>query len=283
MKQPYTLQKSPSLKHLNSPTKKSIRLIFSGDGALQVIRWVAGTLVILNLIAILCKYGTQHPNAWGIIPQFELDGEKNIPTYFSSFILLLSSLLLFVVALVKKKEQSMYTWRWRLLAFIFLYMSVDESAGLHEMFIYPLREHFHLTGILYFSWVIVGAAVVLGLGLYYLKFLIALEPKLRFRMICAGLLYVGGALGLELIGGYYYDLHGKDNLTYSLITTIEETLEIAGVMVLMHALHSYLKNHLSQFTLQISNDLQLEPEVFGKPQAKQNTIHSGAKKKPAAV
>ncbi|WP_147383224.1 hypothetical protein [Pontibacter oryzae] len=240
-------------------------------------------LVTLNLVAVFCKYYTSHPNAWGIIPQFELDGEKNIPTYFSSFILILSSILLFTISLVKKHERNKYTKHWRLLAFVFLYMSVDESAGLHEMFIYPLRDHFQLAGIFYFSWVIVGAAVVLILGLYYLRFLLELNPKLRLRMISAGMVYVGGALGVELLGGYYYDANGGHNLTYSLITTVEETLEITGVLILIHSLYSYLKRHLLKFTLQLGDEPQPGILKGDSNLLKQNSDYAEANKDLMAV
>ncbi|WP_276495712.1 hypothetical protein [Pontibacter litorisediminis] len=224
---------------------------FKGRKYLSWLYRAAFVLVVLNLIAIASKFYTDHPNAWGIIPQFELDNERNIPTYFSSFILLLSSALLFVVSVLKQRQFSRYTWHWRLLAIVFLYMSVDESAGVHEMLIYPLRDNFQFGGIFYFSWVIVGAVLVLGLGLYYLRFLLALEPPLKMGLLLAGALYVGGALGVELLGGYYADTYGLDNFTYGLITTAEETLEILGVLTLLNVLYNYLERQLSSVRLNL--------------------------------
>ncbi|ARS34820.1 hypothetical protein [Pontibacter actiniarum] len=248
LRTPQKAQPSPT----KATSKANLSYRLSGESLLRGLYWCAAALVVLNVIAIVCKYTTGHPNAWGIIPQFELDAERNVPTYFSSFILLLSSLLLFAVSLLKQREQDKFTWQWRLLSVVFLYLSVDESAGLHEMFIYPLRDNFHLTGILYFSWVIVGAGVVIALGAYYLPFLLSLHSKLRFRVMLAAVVYVGGALGVELYGGYYADAFGLDNLGYALITTVEETMEITGVLLLLHALYKHLKQQLASVTLVLS-------------------------------
>ena len=230
---------------LQQDEAEGLNINFDGKKYLRWLYKAAVVLVVLNIIAIYCKHFTDHPNAWGIIPQFELDMERNIPTYFSSFILLLSSVLLFAVAELKRKQQDKHVWHWRLLSGIFLYMSMDESAGVHEMLIYPLRENFQLTGIFYFSWVIVGGLLVLGLGLYYLPFLFSLSARMRNGLMLAGAVYVSGALGVELFGGYYSDAYGEENFTYGLITTVEESLELAGVLMLMTVLYKHLVQQLA--------------------------------------
>ena len=40
---------------------------------------------------------------------------------------------------------------------------------------------------------------------------------------------------MEMVGGYYVDVGGVD-ITYKMLTTVEETLEIAGLIVFLHAL-----------------------------------------------
>ncbi|WP_108213437.1 hypothetical protein [Pontibacter mucosus] len=234
---------------LQQEEAEGLNINFNGRKYLRWLYRAAVALVILNVVAIYCKYFTDHPNAWGIIPQFELDMERNIPTYFSSFILLLSSVLLFAVAELKRKQQDKHVWHWRLLSGVFLYMSMDESAGVHEMLIYPLRENFQLTGVLYFSWVIVGGLLVLGLGLYYLPFLFSLSARMRNGLMLAGVVYVSGALGVELFGGYYSDAFGEENFAYGLITTAEESLELAGVLMLLTILYKHLEQQLASLRL----------------------------------
>lgn len=55
----------------------------------------------------------------------------------------------------------------------------------------------------------------------------------------AATLYLGGAIGTELIGGRHVELHGLGNWTYRIIATIEETLEVAGIVVFIRAVLKY--------------------------------------------
>ena len=65
--------------------------------------------------------------------------------------------------------------------------------------------------------------------LSYWRFLGHLPPTTRFRFILAGAVFVGGALGVELILGYWTDLHGSSNLGYAIIDWVEESMEMTGV------------------------------------------------------
>ena len=55
----------------------------------------------------------------------------------------------------------------------------------------------------------------------------------------AGAVYVGGAIGMEMIGGFYQDVYGYD-LTYVLLQTIEEVGEMLGIVIFIYALCYYL-------------------------------------------
>ena len=45
---------------------------------------------------------------------------------------------------------------------------------------------------------------------------------------------------MELIGGNYAEIYGRDNLIYIALTTIEESLEMLGVIVFIWALLEYI-------------------------------------------
>lgn len=60
-------------------------------------------------------------------------------------------------------------------------------------------------------------------------------------LLLAAALYVGGAIGLEMASGYYISRTGMNhNLTVALLATVEEFLEMSGVVVLIHAILSHL-------------------------------------------
>jgi hypothetical protein len=86
-------------------------------------------------------------------------------------------------------------------------------------------------GIFYYAWVIPGIALVFFLGCYFYSFLLRLPTKTRLRFLISAILYLGGCIGFELIGGKYTELYGDQSLTYALITTVEESLEMSGLIV----------------------------------------------------
>lgn len=201
---------------------------------------VVVTLAFLSVAGQFSRHVLGHDVLLGFVRQFNLDAEGNVPTWFSSMTLLLSAVLLAAIARVKHLARAPYARHWGLLALIFVGLSMDEAAALHEMAIHPLRALLHARGALYFAWVVLGAAFVLAVGFGYLRFLLHLPPATRRGFIVAGGLFVGGALGMELAGGYVADYHGQGTPLYTAMTTVEECLEMLGIVVFIHALLSYL-------------------------------------------
>jgi hypothetical protein len=137
-------------------------------------------------------------------------------------------------------------------------MAIDEAASIHELLTWPMRSLLGLlgqqaSGIFFFTWVIPGIAVAMVFGLSYLKFLLHLPAKTRWRFVVAATLYLGGAIGMELIGGRYADLHGMENLAYSMTATVEESLEMAGVIVFIYTLLNYIADNYQEIRLRLDN------------------------------
>jgi hypothetical protein len=173
---------------------------------------------------------------------FSADLELNVPNFFAMLLMIFAGLLLALIAILKRKQQARYVLHWAILSLGFFLMAFDEIVSAHEKMVEPLRSVFggENLGVLYFAWVVPGAALVLFLAFFFLKFWLSLPVKPRLWFLVAGALYVGGAIGMELVGGRYFELHGKDNLTYIFLTTIEESFEITGVIVFIWALLEYL-------------------------------------------
>jgi hypothetical protein len=161
-----------------------------------------------------------------------LSCEQNAPTWYVSSLLLLCAVLLALIALAKRQDRAAYVPHWWFLAASFLYISLDETVTIHE----KASKWFDYDGILHFGWVIPASAVVVVLGLAYLKFLAHLPSRTRWQFICAGAVYVGGALGVEFILGYWTDIAGSKNLTYGMIDLVEESMELGGVTLFLCSL-----------------------------------------------
>ncbi len=187
-----------------------------------------------------------------IVSWFDFDVEQSILTYYSSVALLFCSLLLAIITFAKKKSGERYIY-WLGLAIIFLFLSVDESLAFHENINDKVRTVLNTSGLFYsFAWIIPYSIALILFLLVYVKFILNLPFKIRILFIIAGLIYVSGAIGVELIGGRYSELYSY-NVTFLVITTIEELLEITGVVVFIYALTSYIDTELKGLRLSITS------------------------------
>lgn len=208
-------------------------------------------LVIAHIAGAISSYIYGHSNVFGLVPTFDLNVENNVPTFFSAFILVLSAVLLYVIGGQSATVDGAAYWRW--LAVLFLYLAIDEDASLHELWMDPLRDNFDLTGFLHFAWIIPYGLAVLVVGLLYLRFVWSLPKRTRWLFIAAGSIYIGGAMGLEAIGGWYFSRHDEIyDLPYSLIVATEEFMEMSGVILFIYALLDFLGARLGGEPLRIT-------------------------------
>jgi hypothetical protein len=176
----------------------------------------------------------------GFIERVDVGSDLSIPTWYSSLALAFCGLLLTVIAVSKKQTQDSYWRHWGFLAALFVGFSIDEVAMFHETLGNALRPIINTTGFLYYNWVVYAIPLVIVFVLSYLKFLFHLPAKTRRLFCIAGSMYVGGAIGVEMFASLTYSTIGAENLVYAAFTTIEECLEMLGVVVFIYALLSYL-------------------------------------------
>lgn len=61
---------------------------------------------------------------------FDLNGEENIPAFYSAALLLSAAVLLGRIAFLKRRSR--YCLYWASLSMLFVYLSVDEAMAIHE-------------------------------------------------------------------------------------------------------------------------------------------------------
>ena len=152
---------------------------------------------------------------------------------------------------MKKDEKGSFTVQWNLLVVIFLFLSIDEAAGIHELLGKPMMRRFKPTGIFSDEWVVLYIPLLLIFVVAFFRFFFNLPKRYKWLFAAAGGFYVGGALGFELIGAGYTDKLGWD-FTYKLLAIVEESMEMIGIIVLIFALMTYIVEfygHTFQLTL----------------------------------
>lgn len=204
---------------------------------------VAAALVLASVVSAITGVGKE---------LFRLDGERNLPTYFAAFLLLFAASLLAVVAIVKRRWSDRYARHWAGLAVTFLLISIDELVGVHEMTSPALRAFGGTRSTFPDASALLLSALVLLFTLLFFRFAIHLPRTTRALFLCAAALYVTGALGAEMVEGLVVQWQGAESALYTMVTTIEESLEMGGVILFIHALLGYLATDLGGPRLQLS-------------------------------
>lgn len=221
---------------------------------------LGAAIVATHIIFLVLIFGFNEQEFYGLDYHFHLDGEFNIPSFYSSMILLYSSILLLnAYYTTRSRSPDLY---WIVLSVIFVYLAADEFFSFHERLILPIRSYLDLEGYFYFSWILVGAVFVAVVFFSALPFLYRLPKNIALQFCLAGFIYISGVLGVEMIGSNEAFQSGQINgwvstkergLTYAIIVTIEESLEIFGVLFFNYTLMQYWKKENYKQT-KIKND-----------------------------
>jgi hypothetical protein len=173
-----------------------------------------------------------------------LNGEMNIPTWYSSM-QLFSAAVLYGVFALRNVDRSFATRSLFLFPLFLLMFSIDEVACIHEWLgkktdvLLPSGTRqgtwFETTGIWFF---VIGVPVsaLCFLTLIYLKTYYGRSRKV-FRLMMIGMaIFFGGAIGVEILS----NVPGSGSLGQIVEVVLEEGMEMAGVTVLIWAAHDLL-------------------------------------------
>lgn len=225
----------------------NVRLMVRPGRAALVLGGVAVTLVAISVVLSVAKVVFHSDRLEWLVDLFRLNREANIPSFFSGVLFLLAAALLVVVWRTRRGGGR---WAWMLLAGLFTFLTYDELFSVHERLIDPLREALDLSGALYFAWIPVYAVAVLAVGGLFWGVWRRLSRRQRFWFAAAATTYLIGAVGFEMVGGARYSGEEGD-LVYGLLYTIEESLEMAGLILFVYALLALLAELDPPASLQI--------------------------------
>ena len=170
--------------------------------------------------------------------QFDLDGERNIPAWFSTVQLFLVSMMFMVLASASTQGTERVTF-W-ILSLLFLALSCDESVGIHEKLgvmsdaVLPGGDRrntpFVRTGIWVFWLGIPFIAVVISIMLRLRRFI---TDRVAIRLYGVGFaIFIGSAVGIETLVNF---LVGQPHRIRIAQVAVEEFGEMVGVTLIVWA------------------------------------------------
>lgn len=205
--------------------------------------WLLGLSLALNLVGLAARVIEKllgYDNTT-FVRLVDVSEEANITSWFSSLLLLISALLILLIARLKHLEKDPFTRYWTFMAVVFFFLSLDEIASIHEATIKPLRALFNASGYFYYSWVILAIPVLLIFTVLYARFFFSLPGNIRNQLILAAFLFLSGAVGFEMLGGFLHDVQISRMYLSSVLVTFEELLENLGAVLNISVLLAYLK------------------------------------------
>lgn len=194
-------------------------------------------LTLAGIASDISRFAFHRDTVFGLVRLFDLDREANVPSWYASTALLASSILLLAISRVSPPSE---TRRWRILAIVFLLAAIDEAAELHEIAGMILARFVRSGGVFHFTWVLLAIPLLIALAVAFLPLIFGLPARIRNLCLLAGVVFVSGAAGMEMINGAYADVHGYNNVTYKVLSDVEECLEMTGVAIWIYALLSHL-------------------------------------------
>jgi hypothetical protein len=125
-----------------------------------------------------------------------------------------------------------------------VFLAMDEAFTIHETLIPIFRDLLNTSGIFRFAWVIPYGIALMVIVLLYSTFIFSLPGPIQKWVLIAGSLYVSGAILMELVGGYFFEVCGGRCLLYQVSVFIEENLEMLGLSLFIFSLTFYFTRYL---------------------------------------
>ncbi len=232
-----------------------MELVFNPKRIALFMLSIVIVLAIMHIAQLAYYFHIGNSEIFDFIEILDFDYEANLPSFYSSTALLFSAALLWVIGLHKRHQQAEYKHHWIGLAIIFTFLAMDEAIALHEDIgdIVEGMELFEAKGMLFFAWIVPYGILLLLFAASYLKFVFALPKQTMILFICAGTIFISGAIGIEIISANEADINGTETIYYSTLYTIEELFEMLGIVLFCYALLRYIEQQAGQIKLHLQS------------------------------
>lgn len=224
-------------------TKQEHQHSLSVKGIINLLLLITLILLVTHLVSFLIVYHDSGDSRF--IPYldmyFNFNRENNVPSFFSSLLLLFSSLLLWLIYKLTEIRDT-YRKRWLLLAAIFLFLTLDEALKIHERINVFTSLIFtdNMGGYLTWTWIIPYMLLFLAVAIYNFRFVLQLPRSIRNTFMLAGCLFVFAAAAIESIEGRLMIITAEDPVVLMITTTIQELGEMISIILFISGLLRYL-------------------------------------------
>lgn len=226
---------------IGASTGVKVATRFSVIKIVTVLFLVAIALAATYLVSrhIDKQWNLPESSPWNLfVIMFDLNGEGNVPAWYSSMLWVFAAILA-VLNGAHSRQNGTGSWHWVALSGLFLLLSMDESASLHEAIGEVLATYLPSgKGFFSWSWIYYGFALVVASAVIFFKFLLTLPRSVFLLLLLGGAVFVGGALGIEMLSAAFSDetVHLPSWMGWGFLFVAEEFSEMTGVIIAIAAL-----------------------------------------------
>lgn len=230
------------------------------EGSLQVsipVRRVATGLAVLIAVFSVVSFVGQLITEFVIVDNdyvdrighwLDVNAEASVPTWYSAVTLLACGVMAGIIALDTRRRSRPFALQWWLVALAFGLLSLEEVIGVHSQATKVLRRLIDtldgpmLLVLLGIAGLVVIAIVVVVFGRWFA----ALPGRWRRWFAIGGVVYLVGVIASDAVGDYLISTFGDTSVLYIAVLTIEEALEMIGVLIVIVALLEYIRTFVGQ-------------------------------------
>ncbi|MEO0513799.1 MAG: hypothetical protein AAF086_00705 [Planctomycetota bacterium] len=196
-------------------------------------------LNLMNLFRFVYFNYTSHPVAYRLVRKFSFDLEMTVPAWFSTLLIAAAAWICTRLAYRAWVGRERGRVGWVIFAAGLWFVSVDENISIHEMLIHPMSELIGRSGVFYFGWIVVYVPLLLIFVWLVWPAVASMQRDARRWCVIAGVTFVGGAVGCEMVGGLFYEQMDDsewNKVAYFVTVSVEESLEMVGMTFLIRGL-----------------------------------------------
>lgn len=204
--------------------------------------------VVANFVIVGNKYVMR------IAEWLEVDREASLPTWYAVITLMACAVLLAVIARDAFRRGRPFARHWAALAVIFALLSLEEIIGIHSEVTQRLRDVVSITEGFGYA-IALSAIALLGLAtvaVLFGRFYLHLPARWRRWFTVGAVIYLIGVFASDAVGDYLITASGTPTLAYVVVQTVEEALEMIGVLIFIVMLLDYIRTFVGRISIEIT-------------------------------
>jgi hypothetical protein len=219
---------------LSVPVRRLALVLAALIVAFSVLSFVSQ--VVVEFVVVENRYADRLAH-W-----LDVNAEASIPTWYATITLMACAGMLGVIAIDAARRGRSYRLQWAALAVIFGLLSLEEILGIHSQATKVLRMFASITDGVGYALVLIaiGLIALATLAVVFGRFYMHLPPRWRWWFAVAAVIYITGVVASDAIGDYLRTTSGDATLAYIVVLTVEEALEMTGVLIFIVMLLEYI-------------------------------------------